>query len=55
MMRPQRGSRAMSTIGANVQCTPTLRASAAAIAASRSANCGSQLAAPPSGIGKIVR
>ena len=45
----------MSTIGANVHAMPAARASAAAIAAERSAAAGSQLAASPSGIGKIVR
>ena len=54
-IRPQRGSRAMSTIGANVQCTPAADASAAATLAALSAATGSKLAASPSGTGKIVR
>ena len=54
-IRPQRGSRAMSTIGAKAQRTPAADASAAAIRADRSTAAGSQLLASPSGIGKIVR
>src|SRR5258706_5755642 len=54
MILPQRGSRAMSTIGVKVQCRPTLRASAAAIEALSSTMAGSQLAACPSGIGNSV-
>ena len=55
MMRPQRGSRAMSTIGANVQWIPTARASRAATAWPRSMISGSQEAAMAIGTGKIVR
>lgn len=45
----------MSTIGANVQWTPAVRASRAAIAAERSASFVSQLEASASGIGNTVR
>jgi hypothetical protein len=54
-MRPQRASRAMSTIGAKVQWMPAARASFAATAAARSWTEGSQDAAMASGTGKIVR
>ena len=54
-MRPQRGSRAMSTIGAKAQGMPTARASRAATACPRSIVSGSQDAASPIGTGKIVR
>src|ERR1041385_4360808 len=54
-MRPQRGSRATSTIGAKVQCTPLADASMAATWADRSAAAGFQLAASASGTGKMVR
>ena len=54
-IRPQRASRAMSTIGAKVQWMPAARASLAATSAARSGTDGSQDAAMPSGIGKIVR
>lgn len=55
MIRPQRGSRAMSTMGAKVQRTPAEAASAAAMLAARSAAAGSHAAASPSGTGKMVR
>src|ERR1043165_2629875 len=51
-MRPHRGSRATSTIGAKVQCMPLADASVAATRAERSAAAGFQLAAPGSGTGK---
>ena len=54
-MRPQRASRATSTIGAKVQWMPTARASRAATSAARSGTEGSHEAAIPIGIGKIVR
>ena len=54
-MRPQRGSRAMSTIGANAQWMPTARASRAATAWPGSITSGSQDAAMAIGTGKIVR
>src|SRR6476659_1160049 len=54
-MRPHRGSRAMSTMGANVQWRPFAAPSAAATRAARSTAAGSQLAASASGVGKIVR
>src|SRR6266550_1562943 len=54
-MRPHRGSRAMSTMGANVQFTPAAAASRAAARAVLSAAAGSHVAASASGIGKIVR
>ncbi len=54
-MRPQRASRAMSSIGANVQWIPAARASFAATAAARSWTDGSHDAAIASGTGKIVR
>ena len=54
MMRPQRASRETSTIGAKVQCWPAAAASVAATRADCSTAAGSQLAASPSGIGKIV-
>ncbi len=55
MIRPHRASRAMSTIGANVQWMPAAAASVAPMRADRSIAARSQLAASPSGIGKIVR
>ena len=55
MMRPQRGSRAMSTIGAKAQWMPTARASRAATAWPRSIVAGSQEAAIAIGTGRIVR
>ena len=55
MIRPHRGSRAMSTMGAKVHFSPVAAASAAAIRADRSTAAGSQLLASPRGIGKIVR
>jgi hypothetical protein len=55
MMRPHRGSRATSTIGAYVQTMPFAAASMAAMRAERSASGGSQLLASPSGMGKMVR
>ncbi len=54
-MRPQRGSRAMSTIGAKVQCTPAAADSIAATRAARSASSGLKLAASASGTGNVVR
>ena len=54
-MRPQRASRAMSTMGAKVQWMPAARASLAAMVAARSWTEGSQEAAIASGTGKIVR
>jgi hypothetical protein len=54
-MRPQRASRAMSTIGPNVQWMPAARASFAATAAARSWTDGSHEAAMARGTGKIVR
>jgi len=54
-MRPQRGSRAMSTIGAYVQLIPNAAASCPAARAVASAASGSNELASPSGIGKIVR
>ena len=55
MIRPQRGSRAMSTIGANVQWMPTARASRAATACPCSMVSGSHEAAIAIGTGKMVR
>jgi hypothetical protein len=55
MIRPHRASRAMSTIGANVQCTPAAAASVAAMRADCSIAAGSQLAASPRGTGNCVR
>ena len=54
-MRPQRGSRAMSSIGAKAQWMPTARASAALIACAFSTSAGSQDAASAMGTGKMVR
>ena len=54
-MRPQRASRATSTIGAKVQCRPDAAASVAATRADFSASAGSKLAASASGTGKMVR
>src|SRR2546422_7712480 len=54
-MRPQRGSRAISTMGANVQWRPAAAASRAATRAAASTASGSHEAASPSGIGKMVR
>ncbi len=54
-IRPQRGSRAMSTIGANAQWMPTARASRAATACPASMVAGSQEAAMAIGTGRIVR
>jgi hypothetical protein len=45
----------MSTIGANVQWMPEAAASVAAMRADCSIAARSQLAASPSGVGKIVR
>ncbi|VXD00821.1 conserved hypothetical protein [Sphingomonas sp. 8AM] len=53
--RPQRASRAMSTIGAKVQSIPDADASTAAARAVRRASSGSKLAASASGTGKTVR
>src|SRR5207249_7020280 len=47
-MRPHRGSRAMSTMGANVQFTPAAAASRAAARAVLSAAAGSHVAASES-------
>ena len=54
-IRPHRGSRAISTIGAKVHLSPAAEASAAATRAARSTVAGSQLLVSPRGIGKIVR
>src|SRR5688572_11156598 len=54
-MRPQRASRAMSTIGKNVQRIPVAEASRAAILADCSTSAGSQVDAIASGTGHIVR
>ena len=54
-IRPQRLSRAMSTIGAKVQSIPAAVASSAAARAVRRARSGSKLAASPKGTGKMVR
>src|ERR1035437_5759799 len=54
-MRPQRASRAMSSIGPNVQCKPAARASLAATAWARSATEGSHDEAIANGTGKMVR
>ena len=54
-MRPQRGSRAMSTIGEKVHRTPPAAASFAATVAARVDSAGSKVAAWPSGMGKMVR
>jgi hypothetical protein len=54
-MRPQRASRAMSTMGENVQRTPVAELSSAATRAARSTKAGSQVAAIPSGTGNMVR
>ncbi len=53
--RPQRASRAMSTIGAKSQSIPCAVASSAATRAQRSARATSQLAASARGTGKMVR
>ena len=53
-MRPQRGSRAISTIGLNVQLMPSALASCAAICALRSMAFISQLQLNPNGIGNTV-
>ena len=55
MIRPHRASQATSTIGAKVQWTPAAAASVAAMRADCSIAAMSQLAASPSGVGKIVR
>lgn len=54
-IRPQRGSRATSTIGLNVRSMPQADASDAAIRADASASSGFHDAAMPSGMGKRVR
>ena len=54
-IRPQRGSRAMSIIGAKVHWKPAPAASSAATAAAAATRSGSHAAAWPSGIGKMVR
>ncbi len=54
-MRPQRGSRAMSIIGAKVQLTPAAAASSAAMRAPSRTRSGLNVAAWPSGIGSTVR
>ena len=54
MIRPQRASRAMSTIGANAQWTPAAAASFAAMRVDRSTASGSQLATSARGIGDMV-
>ena len=54
-MRPQRASRATSTMGAKVQCRPAAVASSAATCAAASTAAGSQLEASASGTGKVVR
>mmetsp|Transcript_35901 Transcript_35901/g.101056 ORF Transcript_35901/g.101056 Transcript_35901/m.101056 type:complete len:272 (+) Transcript_35901:1621-2436(+) len=53
--RPQRWSRATSTIGAKVQWMPRAVASSAVARAVRRASSGSKLAASPRGMGKTVR
>ena len=53
-MRPQRGSRVMSIIGAKVQLMPDFAASSAAIRAPCLTTSGFQVAAWPSGIGITV-
>src|SRR5271166_2461018 len=53
-IRPQRASRAMSTVGANVQLMPAARASRAAIVCPRSTSDGSHVADIASGGGNIV-
>ncbi len=55
MIRPQRASRQMSSMGAKVQCTPAAAASVPATRAEASTASRSQLAASPRGTGKIVR
>jgi hypothetical protein len=55
MMRPQRGSRAISTIGENVHRMPSAEASRAATREARSTTSGSQVAASANGIGNVVR
>ena len=55
MPRPQRWSRATSTIGAKFQSIPAAVASTAATRAVRSASSGSKLPASARGIGKTVR
>ncbi len=55
MIRPHRASRAMSTIGANVQWRPAAAASVAAMRADCSIAATSQLAVSPSGVGNMVR
>ena len=54
-MRPQRASRAMSTMGENVQRTPVAEASRAAMRAVCSTSDGSQVEASASGTGNVVR
>src|SRR6185369_8812391 len=51
---PHRGSRAISTMGANVQCSPSAEASVAAILADNLMAEISQLDASANGIGNIV-
>ena len=53
-MRPQRGSRQTSSIGANVRWMPARPASSAAAVAVSSHSFGSNAPASASGIGKIV-
>jgi hypothetical protein len=54
-IRPQRGSRATSTIGAKVQCRPAALASAAAMRARARRRPGPTSRPIASGTGKIVR
>ncbi len=55
MILPHRASRAISTMGAKVQCNPAAVASSAAILEDLSASSGSQLAASARGMGNMVR
>ena len=54
-IRPQRGSRATSSIGANTQLMPAAAASRAEMRSASRIAARSKLAACPSGIGKMVR
>ena len=54
-MRPQRGSRATSSIGAKVMASPSAAASTAASRAERLPVAGSKVEASASGIGNMVR
>ena len=53
-MRPQRGSRAMSSMGAKASITPARVASLAEISVARRTRSGSKEQDQPSGIGKMV-